>query len=158
MSDRPRSAQLPVPPEYGTPSQLLDWEVVVRRLTEARHYWLAIGRPDGTPHVVALDGMWIDGRWYFGGSPKTAWQRHLRADPRATLHLEDAESAVIVEGTCRIEKPGEDGASRLVATSEQKYGFAPPRSAYLAGVWVLSPKVARAWTSLTVDATRFRFD
>lgn len=155
--DVPQVDQLRVPPEYGSPSTLLAWEAVVARLAEAKHYWLVTGRPDGRPHVVALDGLWIDGRWYFGGVPTTQWQRNLRTDPRAVLHLEDAMSAVIVEGTCRVEQPDEAFADQLAAASKEKYGYGPPASVYLGGVWALRPAVARAWTDFTVDATRYVF-
>ena len=157
MADVPEVSQLAVPPEYGSPSRLLAWDSVVARLTEAKHYWLVTSRPDGRPHVTALDGLWIEGRWYFGGVPTTQWQRNLRADPRAVLHLEDAASAVIVEGTCPIEQPDQAFAERLSAASKAKYGYGPPPSVYLGGVRALRPTVARAWTDFTVDATRYRF-
>ena len=62
------------------------------------HYWLATVRSDGTPHVVPVDGIWLDGGCYFGGDPATVHIQNLRRDRHATLHLEDGESAVIVEG------------------------------------------------------------
>ena len=107
--------------------------------------------------MVPLDGLWIDGRWYFGGAATTVKHANLLANPRAALHLEDGGSAVIVEGTCAIEVPSREGAERLVATSTRKYGYAPPIEAYLSGVWALSPARVMAWTDLTVDATRFLF-
>jgi nitroimidazol reductase NimA-like FMN-containing flavoprotein (pyridoxamine 5'-phosphate oxidase superfamily) len=154
----PRSEQLAIPAEYGKPTELLDWGVVEPRLREARHYWLATVRADGRPHVVPLDGLWIDGRWYFGGSPGTVKHRNLLANPRVTLHLDGSESAVIVEGRCEIEQPTAQGAHDLVAASTAKYGYAPPVEAYLQGVWVLTPERALAWTDLTRDATRFLFE
>jgi nitroimidazol reductase NimA-like FMN-containing flavoprotein (pyridoxamine 5'-phosphate oxidase superfamily) len=153
----PRSEQIAIPHEYGTPSRLLAWDVVVARLVEATHYWLATVRADGRPHVVPLDGLWIDNRLYFGGSNKTVRHRNLMANPHVTLHLDDGGSAVIVEGTCEVTVPGKDGAERLWAASNEKYGYAPPLSAYLAGVWTLSPTRVLAWTDLTADATRFLF-
>jgi nitroimidazol reductase NimA-like FMN-containing flavoprotein (pyridoxamine 5'-phosphate oxidase superfamily) len=153
----PRSEQLPLPPEYGTPSTRLGWDVVSSLLADARHYWLATVRTDGRPHVVPLDGLWLDDRWYFGGSPTTVKHRNLQANPRATLHLEDAASAVIVEGTCEVTVPSPAAADDLAAAMKRKYGYGPPAEVYLTGVWVLSPAKVLAWTDLTVDATRFRF-
>ena len=146
-----------MPVEYGAPSRLLDWEQVVARLTEATHYWLATVRPDGRPHVVPLDGLWVDARWYFGGVATTVKHANLLANPRVAMHLEDGRSAVIVEGTCAIEVPAQEAAEGLVAASKAKYGYAPPVEAYLSGVWALSPRRVMAWTDLTVDATRFVF-
>ena len=146
-----------VPAEYGTPTRVLDWAGVSARLLAARHYWLATTRPDGRPHVVPHDGLWIDDRWFFGGNPRTVKHANLLANPHAALHLEDGAAAVIVEGRCRIEVPTEAEAEGLVDTSRAKYGFAPPVAAYLQGVWVLTPVKALAWNDLTTDATRFDF-
>jgi hypothetical protein len=57
---------------------------------------------------VPLDGIWLDDHWYFGGSAAAVKHSNLKADPRAVLHLEDAGSAVIVEGSCEELLP--DGA------------------------------------------------
>ena len=157
LTSEPRVEQLGIPPEYGAPSKLLDWASVDARLAEATHYWLATVRPDGRPHVVPLDGLWIDRRYYFGGVASTVKHANLMANPRATVHLEDAGAATIVEGTCAITLPSEEQAEALVAASISKYGYAPPIGAYLSGVWALSPSRVLAWTDLTVDATRFVF-
>ena len=66
----PISEQLTLPSGYGSPNQLLDWTVVEQRLVDSLHYWLATVRRDGTPHVVPLDGIWLDGVCYFGGDPR----------------------------------------------------------------------------------------
>lgn len=153
----PRAEQLVLPAEYGKPSRLLAWDVVVARLDAAPHYWLATVRPDGRPHVVPLDGLWLDNRWYFGGSDQAVRHRNLKSNPSASLHLDDAGSAVIVEGTCEFTATAKDTAERLRRASKERYGYAPPASAYLAGVWTLSPRRVLAWTDLTADATRFLF-
>lgn len=152
-----RVERLRLPEGYGTPSKLLGWDGVAARLEGAAHYWLATVRPDGRPHVVPLDGIWLAGRWYFGGSPAAVKQRNLEANPQASLHLEDPGAAVIVEGRCAFEQPTTAVTEQLAAASKTKYGYAPPASSYLPGVWVLIPSRVMAWTDLTVDATRFVF-
>jgi nitroimidazol reductase NimA-like FMN-containing flavoprotein (pyridoxamine 5'-phosphate oxidase superfamily) len=158
MTATPRTEQLRIPAIYGAPSRLLEWPDVSARLAEAHQYWLATVRPNGRPHVVPLDGLWIDDGWYFGGSPETVKHNNLLANAHAALHLEDARSAVIVEGKCEVKKPSQEGAVGLAAASKAKYGYGPPASVYLGGVWRLTPVKAVAWTDLTVDATRFLFD
>lgn len=96
---------LPLPPEYGSPSKILAWADVEARLEAATHVWLATVRPDGRPHTVPVDGLWLHGAAWFGGSAETVKHRNLLADGRATLHLADAESAVIVEGTAELVHP-----------------------------------------------------
>jgi hypothetical protein len=149
--------QLRLPSSYGSPNRLLDWTVVEQRLVDALHYWLATVRTDGSPHVVPVDGLWFDGGCYFGGDPATVHIRNLRRDGRATLHLENGESAVIVEGTAEWTTPSKTVAQRLVAASKAKYGYADSAASYLAGVWRLQPVKVLAWTTLYVDATRFLF-
>ena len=94
----PIAEQLSLPSSYGSPNRLLDWPSVEQRLIDSPHYWLATVRRDGSPHVIPVDGIWLDGGCYFGGDAATVHIQNLRRDERATLHLEDGESAVIVEG------------------------------------------------------------
>jgi hypothetical protein len=115
-------------------------------------------RPDGRPHAVPIDGLWLDTRLWFGGVPATVWQRALHADPRVTVHLDDPVAATIVDGTCKVVRPSREVAEGLVAASKAKYGYDLPVEIYLAGVWSLTPAKVMAWTDLTVDATRFVFD
>jgi hypothetical protein len=68
MGAVPVAELMDLPDAYGKAETTLGWEGVRARLTEAAHYWLATVRPDGRPHVVPLDGLWIDDRWYFGGT------------------------------------------------------------------------------------------
>ena len=75
----------------------------------------------------------------------------------AALHLEDGESAVIVEGTVEWVTPSETVAQRLAAAATAKYGYSQTATSYLAGVWRLEPIKVLAWTTLYLDATRFRF-
>lgn len=67
---------------------------------------------------MPLDGVWLDDAWYFGGSSATVKQRNLTANPRAVLHLEDAMSAVIVEGACEKVVPDADLAELRSALSK----------------------------------------
>jgi hypothetical protein len=154
----PVAEQLTLPKSYGSPGRLLDWTSVERRLVESLHYWLATVRRDGTPHVVPTDGMWLDGGCYFGGDPATVHIRNLRRNVRATLHLEDGESAVIVEGDAEWVTPSKAVAQRLAAAATAKYGYAQSAASYQEGVWRLQPVKVLAWTTLYVDATRFRFE
>jgi hypothetical protein len=154
----PIAEQLTLPSSYGSPNRLLDWAPIERRLVDSPHYWLATLRRDGTPHVVPVDGIWLDGGCHFGGDPATVHIRNLRRDGRATMHLDDeGESAVIVEGVAEWITPSKSDARRLAAAATAKYGYSQSAASYLAGVWRLEPAKVLAWTQLYVDATRFRF-
>ncbi len=155
--DSVRAEQLPLPPEYGAPATTLAWADVEARLQAATQVWLATVRPDGRPHTVPVDSLWVDGAAWFGGGANTVKHRNLLADGRATVHLPDAGAAVIIEGRCELVTPDGPTVKRLRAASKEKYGWAPPAAGYAAGVWCLRPSKVMAWTSLPVDATRFLF-
>ena len=151
--------QLRLPSGYGSPNRLLDWPPVEQRLVESLHYWLGTVHRDGSPHVVPVDGIWLDGGCYFGGDPATLHIRNLRRDGRATLHLaEDGESAVIVEGIAEWVNPSKAIAQRLAAAATAKYSYSQSAKGYLAGVWRLRPAKVMAWNQLYVDATCFQFE
>jgi general stress protein 26 len=149
-----------IPTEYGNPTQRLVWADVERRLEGASVYWLASTRPDGRPHVVPRDGMWLDGALYYGGSPKTVHYRNIVGNPHVVVHIGDGQEAFIVEGTVEIEKPTEKMAERLCDESFAKYPHygRPDPSLYMGGVSVLRPRRVLAWTTFTENATRFTFE
>jgi hypothetical protein len=153
----PTAEPLDLPGGYGKATTTMGWDAVRQRLEQAPRYWLVTTRPDGRAHVVPVDGLWLDGTWWYGGSPETLHQRNLERDQRVVVHLEDTMAAVILEGTMRRVTPPPDLTRRLAAASKAKYGYAPPPGAYAAGVWSLQPERARAWSSFPADATRFRF-
>jgi Pyridoxamine 5'-phosphate oxidase len=153
----PIAEPIALPEGYGTATRTLDWAAVRERLEQAPRYWLVTTRRDGRPHVVPVDGVWVDDAWWYGGSPTTLHQRNLARDRRVVVHLEDAMSAVILEGTMRRVTPSPELADRLKAASKAKYGYGPPDAAYAAGLWSLRPDRARAWSAFPTDVTRFRF-
>jgi Pyridoxamine 5'-phosphate oxidase len=154
---QPTATQLPLPRPYGTPSRVLAWDAVEGKLASAERYWLATTCPDGRPHVVPVDGLWVDGAWYFGGHPSTVYQRNLRHSREVVVHLEDANAAVIAEGTVELVQAPADLARRLSDASKEKYGYGQPASTYQSGVWRLRPRRVLAWDNLPEDATRFTF-
>ncbi len=157
MTGTPTTEQMRIPASYSRPSKTMDWNTVRAKLTDAMVYWLATVRPDGRPHVVPLDGLWREDRWYFGGSPETVRHQNLQAEPRVALHLPDAQAAVIVEGTCEVIIPSQVEAEALASGSKQKYGYGVPAEVYLTGLWQLTPSKVMAWSDLTLDPTRFLF-
>jgi hypothetical protein len=153
----PTATPLRLPAEYGTVRRTMAWPEVSRRLGEALRYWLATVRPDGRPHVVPVDGLWLDDAWYSGGHPSTVHQRNLRHSPEMVVHLEDAGRAVVAEGRGVVVAADAALADRLVAASKEKYGYGPPAAVYRDGVWRLRPRRVLAWDTFPDDATRFDF-
>ena len=107
----PSASPLPLPPAYGKPTRPMAWSDADDLLTESRVYWIASVRPDGRPHIVPSDGIWLDDALYFGGSPDTVHMRNVRATGLAVAHVGDGlAAAVIVEGNVTDETPTPDVA------------------------------------------------
>ena len=138
-------------------ADVLPWSHVLERMAEARHYWLGTVTPAGAPHSRPIAGMWLGDRLYFGGSAETRWWRNLQADPRASITLEDAESAVILEGRGRFLRPDAELAERIVQESNRKYAQGQKRGDYEGEpIAEFAPELAFAWSALFKDATRWR--
>jgi Pyridoxamine 5'-phosphate oxidase len=149
--------QMTLPAEYGTPNRTLDWASVQQRIADSDRVWLGTTRSDGRPHVVPVDGLWLDDAWYFGGSEESVHVRNLRRNPSVVIHLADAMAVTIAEGRADWLTPPLPLAKRLAAAAKQKFGYAPSPHDYLGGVWCLRPQRVLAWQSFPQDATRFRF-
>lgn len=157
-----------MPDGYGVPETtegLLPWADVEVRLTAATEYWLATTRPDGRPHVVPRWGVWLDGRFWYDGSPRTRHARNLADNPSCALHLESGIDVVILEGRSRPSPPVSAArGTRLSDGFRHKYadrGYAPEPEAWsdehAGGLRVFTPSTGLAWTNFPADVTRFHF-
>ena len=157
-----------MPLGYGVPDTedgVLEWAAVAARLESSLHFWMATTRPDGSPHVVPRWGVWLDGHFWYDGSPDTIHVKNLNENRKCVLHLEDGREAVIVEGLSNAaEPPGLQLGARLAAAMSAKYGelgYAPAADAWegaeAGGLRVFTPVKAMAWFEFPTDVTRFRF-
>lgn len=160
-ASNPVASRPQLPPEYGLAPDtkgLLQWERVSKRLQDAQHYWICTVTPDGRPHATPVDGLWMDDRLYFGGSPATRWRRNLSANAAISVHLESATSVAMLQGEARMAPVDRELAQRLSSASKKKYGYAPKPDEYeKTGVLAFHPQVAFAWTNLPKDATRWHW-
>jgi hypothetical protein len=159
-AERPR-----LPRDYGMPASpkgLLDWSAVEQRWIEAKVYWLATSGPGGVPRVRPLDGIFVDGRLYVGGSPETRWARDLETNPQVSVHLDDGFDVSILEGEAELLEAGVDRAlaERLAAESNRKYPqYGMTADSYSGpGPYVIRPRTGFAWKAFPKDLTRFRFE
>ena len=133
--DRPR-----IPAAYGVSKARdhVEWSHVEQRLAGERVYWIATSGSGGSPRVRPVDGLYLDGVIFVGGSPETRWVRDIAAHPRVSVHL----------------------AERLAAASNAKFPeyAVTPQTYKSPGTIAIRPRKVIAWTDITKDPTRFRFD
>src|SRR3954447_14965871 len=110
-----------MPAGYGETAATRPWADVSARLGAAKQYWVATVRRRGSPHVVPVDGVWLDDALYYGGSPETLHVRTAKAHPDVTIHLPDPWDVVVVEGTVRLAQPSAELAQRLADLANVKY-------------------------------------
>ena len=96
---------------YGAPP--IEWtrvsDVLASRLSQApgsggpdRHTtWLTTLRPDGSPHVMPLGTIQLNGTWYFSSGPGTRKSRNLARDARCVLSVATQPFDLIIEGTAK---------------------------------------------------------
>ncbi len=160
----PTAERARIPAEYGRPKKsdkLLEWSHVEQRLTDARVYWLATSGPGGRPRVRPLDGIYVDGVIYLGGSLETRWSRDLAENPQVAVHLDGGSDVVIVEGVAELLQNGggPELAKRLAAATNAKYPeYGMTADSYKGpGPYAVHPRVAYGWKDFPKDVTRFRF-
>lgn len=93
---------------YGTPAILWDKveAVISSNATQEpesggpdRHTsWLATVNGDGTPHVMPLGAMWIEGAYYFTSGPGTRKSQNLATNPHCVITLATHDFDLVIEG------------------------------------------------------------
>jgi hypothetical protein len=139
--------------QTGPPGVALPWATVVEWLRDARNYWLCTARRDGSVHVKPLWALWMDGAVVFSTSPESVSGRHLRADPRATIHVE-GDHVAIVEGSVEWLADAPDG---FVAGYEDKYGWRVDPSDAGTPLLALRPRMVLSWDEAELAGTMTRW-
>ena len=81
-------------PGYGMPKTakgLLPWKWAEQRLRKSHNYWITTVRPDGSPHVMVVWGLWLDGAFLFSTGSQSRKARNLAQNPRCVVSTEAAE-------------------------------------------------------------------
>ena len=136
----------------------LPWSQVVEWLTAARNYWVSTTRADGRPHAMPVWGLWSDGAVWFSTDPTSIKGRNLAERPDVVVHLESGDEVCVLTG--RAERVTDPAAlATFDDRYEVKYDVRPSAMGEAAGVYVLRPETALAWTEadFPTTATRFAF-
>jgi hypothetical protein len=157
----PRRSRPSIPREYGRPKgkSFVEWSHVEERLAKDRVYWIAGVTEEGRPHVRPVDGLYVDGLLWVGGSPKTRWVQVVTNHAPVTVHLDGVDDMVLVEGDAQVMTDLDaDLCGRLAAESNAKFGYGMSPDDYRNGAIAIRPRKVIAWTNFMADPTRFTFD
>jgi hypothetical protein len=102
---------------------LLPWTWAVERLKKSRQYWIATTRPDGTPHLMIIWGLWFDERFWFSTGSTSRKARNLAANPQCVIGTDDAAKAVILEGVVELVGAKRAEYGTFAKSYEMKYGW-----------------------------------
>jgi hypothetical protein len=118
---------------YDAPT--IEWTRVRDRLNEGftqapgtggpdRHTsWLATVNPDGTPHVMPLGALWVDGNLYFTSGAGTRKAKNLARNPRCVITLATQPFDLVFEG--EAVKVTDDAKLQRIADAYASEGWAP---------------------------------
>ena len=159
----PRVDRPGIPASYGTSraTAFVDWSHVEERLAADRLYWLAAVGADGRPRVRPIDGLYLDGVIYVGGSGETRWVHDVEANAAVSIHLDGTDDVVLIEGDAAVLGTVDaELAERLAAASNAKFPEYRMKAAFYQrnGAIAIRLRKVIAWTDITRDPTRFRFD
>jgi nitroimidazol reductase NimA-like FMN-containing flavoprotein (pyridoxamine 5'-phosphate oxidase superfamily) len=156
----------PATPGYFRPehegSGLLDWDETARRFAAPRNYWVNTASRNGRPHAMPVWGVWLGDRFVFSTSPESRKARNLLENPAASVHLEDGNGVVVIEGRAvELRDRAELLAFLDVYNPKYEWNFTPDQVAR--GVFAVRPERAFAWLggegeAFGGTATRWQFE
>jgi hypothetical protein len=118
---------------YGAP--LIPWARVSERLEQGltqgpgsggpdRHTcWLATVRPDGTPHVMPLGALWMDGAFYFNTGATTRKGKNLASNRHCVITVATHDFDIVAEG--EAVKVTDDAKLQRIAEAYAAQGWQP---------------------------------
>ena len=143
-------------------SEPVDWDVVARRLSAARNYWLVTVGAAGAPHAVPVWGAVHATALYLYTTRSTEKARNLERDNRGLVHLESGEEVVIVHGKLvDLGRPQEH--SEVLDALGAKYshpddaGYLPQADPAYDVLYRLEPVRALLWSLGSYDDSQQRW-
>lgn len=102
-------------------SSLKPWSWALERLEKSHNYWIGTTRPDRRPHLMIVWGIWWQDAFWFSTGPRTRKAKNIAALPQVVIATEDADEAVILEGTAE-EITDRSAWKELAKIYNTKYG------------------------------------
>ena len=83
VKQEPTAGRPDLPRGYGIPEDiegLVAWGDVTGWLEQTKVFWIGTTSPDGRPHAVPIWGAWLDGKFFFEGSPSSLTQMNHKVE------------------------------------------------------------------------------
>ena len=109
--------------EFSAKKGLLPWKWAADRLKKSRQYWIATTRPDGSPHLMVIWGVWLGESFWFSTGAKSRKARNLAENPKCVIGTDDAAEAVILEGTVELIDAQHGDLAKFAKAYEKKYAW-----------------------------------
>lgn len=74
----------------------------IKRLDEAKVIWVATVRPNGSPHLVPIWHVILNGRIYICTSRSSVKAKNIASNPQVAISLEDGLNPLVVQGSAKI--------------------------------------------------------
>jgi nitroimidazol reductase NimA-like FMN-containing flavoprotein (pyridoxamine 5'-phosphate oxidase superfamily) len=103
----------------------LDWAGALREIASTETYLVSTVRPNSTPHVVPVLGVWVDDRLTFNTDAKARKARNLQANPAIAVSAPGAQYDFTIEGTAH-RVTDEAALHRVAAAFAAKYPWWHP--------------------------------
>lgn len=106
-----------------TPWAEVEQQIVDNPAQPGQSYWLATTNADGSPHVVGIGALWVDGSFYIASGRGTRKSRNLERDPRCVVSTALPGHDVTVEGEATLV--ADQAKLEYVAAAFAAHGWAP---------------------------------
>ena len=138
----PRAA-LPYMPGYdemieASGGKTLPWSWAEARLGECRNIWLTTLRPEGTPHMMPVWGVWREGGFEFSTGAQSRKAKNFRANPNVAVATDAGVDAVVIEGVVGVMPASSHAA--FAAAYKEKYDWVITED--MAPHYVVTPRIA----------------
>ena len=102
---------------------VLPWKWAADRLKKSRQYWIATTRPDGSPHLMVIWGVWLAESFWFSTGVKSRKARNLAENRKCVIGTDDAAEAVILEGAVELIDAQHGDFPKFAAAYQKKYAW-----------------------------------
>jgi hypothetical protein len=101
---------------------LTQWSDAQAQLEQAQKYWLATVNPNGSPHLMPIFSVWLEGYLYFTAGPTTRKAQNMVEHPNVVISTTGTTLDLVIEGEAK-KITDDDTLKRVAEVYASKYGW-----------------------------------